>query len=364
MSTDRRLPTDSFAPPLTTEPASAAPRPLIRPATPTDSLASMDGDSFEIADALQQIQGREQKLRRQLKDAQAAQARLEETVTSERSTTSSRIRTLEEELRLAREALSVRESQVKALTANRTQQVARDGEEKRYLREQLEQTQQKHEQLVRQYDELYQYCESLLKQAEQRRVTMESQLQKAMAANRAFEQHYKKNEAQLAAANRAQQESAGARAVLEQEVIRLRADHRRESEALKKAADDARASLDFASKNSSRAKFENRQVGARLEQLEQALTGSVSAGDRTRDGLAKSSRTLSELQRSIRNFFETPAEHGISPVRMKAGRLMAEQMRLEVETLRRLEQSLGRMMDSVSSALPGAETTPEKAENT
>ncbi len=347
MSTERRLPVTKFQPQAEIPQAQATDR-----ATPM----AVDGDAFDIAEALQQIQGRERKLRAQLKDAQEARAKLEVSVTSDRIAAASRIRTLEEELRLAREALSVREGQVKALGANRAQQAARDAEERRYLREQAEQAQAKHEQLVAQYDELYKYCESLLKESEKRRTLMESQLQKAMTANRAFEQRLKETDAQLATATKGQKESSAARAVLEEEVKRLQDRHQQESQSLKQVVDDTRASLEHVSKSSNRAKFETRAAEVRLDQLERALAASADAGDRARDTLAKSARTLAELHRSIRNFFETPAEHGVTPVRMKAGRLMAEQMRLEIETLRRLELNLTRLAETVTEALPKAET--------
>jgi chromosome segregation ATPase len=314
----------------------------------TDSAASpveTDSDSYELGEALKQIHASEQKLKRELRELKETRAALEQ----DRSQAVARVRALEEELHIARSALQSREAQIRAFSSTRAAQAARDVEERKYLKEQLDQSHQKYDQLVQQYDELYQYCESLLAESEKKRKASETRAKEIGAAYHQTEKKLKSLEKDYKTAYESNASLKKSLAARESELAAARAEAAKQIDALKGSVDEARQAFEQTKGRSNRTRLENSHLETRLALLDQALQAALPNSDRARDGLGKAAKTLEDLHRAIRNFFEQAATRGITPVSLKAGKLMAEQMRLEIENLKRIDPLLRDLGDAYAS---------------
>ncbi len=316
---DERVRTDSSAPPM-----------------------ELDSDSYELGQALKQIHASEQRLKREMRELKEENT----TLGQERTRALTQLKILDEELHLAKNALQSREAQIRAFSSTRASQAARDVEERKYIKDQLDKAHQKYDQLVQQYDELYQYCESLLAESEKKRKHAETRAKEVGGAYHQLEKKLQRLEKEYKTAFESHAAMKTELMARETELKAVQAAAAHEIGGLKKSYEEARQLFEQTKGRTNRTSLQNSSLETRLALLEQAYEAAVPNTDRARDGLGKAAKTLEDLQRAMRNFFEQAQSRGITPVSLKAGKLMAEQMRLEIENLKRLDPLLRDLADA------------------
>ncbi|MBC7693254.1 MAG: hypothetical protein H7222_15930 [Methylotenera sp.] len=89
--------------------------------------------------------------------------------------------------------------------------------------------------------------------------------------------------------------------------------------------------------------------GAKNRKTEQSLEKIKTNFTRSKFQLMDASRSLQELQRSIQNYIEHISARGVTPMSLKAGKLLSEQFKVEADGLQSLSENMG---------IPDKENTP------
>ncbi len=352
-----QTPFDSWSPHPLGESFSEANSPSA--AAPSRERSDFDqDDALDLARALQRMQARENALKEELKKERQARAALERERGAQAHDWQSRAENLTRELEMERQTLRKEQLKHRALQAQTATAQERQQAERRFFESTVQQEQSKNQELSRQYHDLYGYAELTLRTQQDRIQALEAKVTKCLAANRQWKIFSESLQSTHADDARAVDRALREKSLTEQQSVSERAHWKTEREALVREADELKARIGETLK---KLDARDREV-ARLEQdLAAVDTQAIAIAAHSAEvpfpavqALGRVSRALGELQRSFRGFFDAaPGAEGVpSSLRFKAGRLLTEQMRFELEELARIERAL---CDSAAPATPRVE---------
>lgn len=205
-------------------------------------------------------------------------------------------------------------------------------QERDFLREEIQSVQEKYKKAISQYDELYGYCETLLADANEKRKHSEAENAKMREAIGNFRKTYgqlterlKKTEeflqkAELEKKNLAQSLIEHERELgnWKQRAERNESLHEEKERELRHIAEERRSFNDEVSQMRSQA-FRNRQIIERAVRL-----------------LPNTIRTVEELCQQIDLYIEKISTKGVNQLTPKAGKILCEQLRTEMQSLKKL----------------------------
>jgi septal ring factor EnvC (AmiA/AmiB activator) len=206
----------------------------------------------------------------------------------------------------------------------------RDGEfserEKTLLRDQLQHVEKSYRSLMVQYDELYSYCEVLLKDSENRRKALEND---KVAIER-------KNADIINLNERMAKEIAALGAVrIELDSAIQKRNH--EIGALQAAIQNERNKNAQVSEKLETSRYQEGWMKNRIAQMETEEVQRQMSAERSIANFNKSLQTIDELCQSVMVCFGKISNNGDTALTPKAGKILVEQLRLEIANIRKIQ---------------------------
>lgn len=321
------------------------------------SFNNIDLDSYDLADAFRQIQGKEKKLRDELALVQSQKQKLELEIQDLKNQIEYSDKEKKSEQNLFREKANL-EQQVKILQTKtveseeklKLEQHARS-REKQALSDALAQNSARYEELRKQYDEVSQYSKQLLQSAERRMQLLEQEVLKQRTNSKSLELEL--NQAQITIQRL--KEHQGDFQVEKTKYSQLVSDvHVRDSYWQKQIQNHKlenqvlRSKLEENESHLHKAQFEKAQAEARLKiQVENVLMRNVQLS-KVRDILSGIIKGMDSLQRSAKDLTKESATKMTAMLAAKAAGILFEQWRTEIENLRKLDVMVAELSDDRS----------------
>jgi chromosome segregation ATPase len=215
--------------------------------------------------------------------------------------------------------------------------------ERKVLRDELDQARYQYKGLMTQYEELYEYCDSFLKDAGKRRKQLEEEKE-------SLNRDITSLKAELSSAQARQQESEKQFVDTNSKLAHFTSDYRKvekllaqKMESLSRLTEEVihlRNSMNEARKQIDLANQREEQLKKTLGMLESQHSCQELAVDRALKTIADTVRTVDGLCASISQYFERMGSSDNSVLTPKAGKILAEQLKIEVRNLRSLQHLL------------------------
>lgn len=323
-----------------------------------DSAGQVNLDFYDLSEVLKKAHVVERQIREELRQADVKNAALENEIHGlkslklEHHQLQSENQNLRAELAQLKGSLREQTDRLKSAMLALEQERSSASEERKSWAKRFEANSSYSDEVLRKYNELYQYCQSLLDEAKARREDLEENLK---TAREKIEQLTKQlDETRINLAKMSKQESllSTSRKELdwvltdiqrrELELNQVNEKLRTQTEALSKSLEDAR-------RGETHAKLECAQMEARLQSASEGVLVRGIQLSKARDLMSSSLRIIEGLLRSTREFMKS-ASSGSSPMALKAGTIIAEQWKIEIENLRRIDFLLSEIISTQSKS--------------